>query len=91
MVFRRRAAPSGSMKKAVLFICGESVAWSCASSALSRGAALKKKVSVSGDWVVAVNEGMTDCQRAMGSCMSLDSRAHTSLRGKKNNGAVTSR
>ena len=64
-VFSRRAAPSGLSKNVGLFICCESVVWSCASWALSRGAALKK-VSVSGDWVVAINMGMIDCHARHG-------------------------
>ena len=41
--------------------CSESVVWSCASWALSRGAAWKR-VSVSGDSIVAIDVGMIDCQ-----------------------------
>ena len=64
VVFRRRAAPSG-FAKGGLFICSESVVWSCASWVLSRGAALKR-VSVSGVWVVAISVGMTECQTRHG-------------------------
>ena len=42
----------------------KSVVWSWTSWALSRGAVLKRE-SVSGDRVVAINVGMTDCQHAM--------------------------
>ena len=58
VIFRRRAAPDGFNCKTGLFICSESVVWSCALWALSRGAALKRVSCVSGDWVVAINVGI---------------------------------
>ena len=60
--FRRRAAPSGLSRNVGLFICWESVVWSCASWARSRGVELKRE-SMSGDWVVAINVGMIDCSK----------------------------
>ena len=44
--FGRRAAPNGFERKVGLFICWERMVCSCASWALSRGAALKKGVCV---------------------------------------------
>ena len=68
--------------------------WSCASWALSRGAALKR-VSVSRDWVVVINVGITDCQARHGAAACRWTAEPTpsppSLSGKKKNGDVTSR
>ena len=63
--FLRNAAPRGLRRKAGLFICSESVVWSCASWALSCGAMLERE-PVSGDLVVAINVGTIDCHARLG-------------------------
>ena len=96
VVFRRRAAPSGlSWNVGIYSFVVERVVWSCASWALSRGAALKRE-SVSGGLSCCHQRGNHRLSSApWGSSMALNCTGHTKsplcLRGRKNNREVMSR